>query len=452
MSKSIFLRQFTFLIFLILLVVAPVKAQQKDSLKAQLTTRYMHTYNAPGLKNFQLGVSHGHVFYGRKLNDWLRVGAQVNGLIHYGIDNISEPDAITGSGPIYEGNLWVRKNMTGRTHFGLSQLHLQARWGRHSITVGQFLKNTPLINIEPWPFPNAMEGVWYEYKGKRKWDFQRGFINRIAPRQSGRFANIGRTLGEAGSGRDIFGQSSQYAGQVNSDFILVGNAHYAMDENWSFDTWNYFADNLFNVFLLEPKWQSDEKDWRVMTKFIYQRKIGEGGNENPLFTYMEDGDFADAYYLGLRVEKKLGEGLLQVNLSRIADQGRLLLPKEWGLEPFYAFQRRTRVEGAVDVFGFMVKYQHVWEDDRGKLRVFASAGRTDMPTPFDAARNKFGTPSFSHWDFSPRYDFKQGLFKNMSFELYTAIRFLADDIQGNKSFQINRNNIFHMDAILSWRL
>lgn len=411
----------------------------------------MRTFNADGLKDFHIMVSHGNLYYGRKLNKWLSFGAQVNGLLHYGIDNISTPDGATGSGPIYEGNLWNRRLMDGSTEFALSQVYLKGQFGNHTITIGQFLKNTPLINIEPWPFPNAMEGLWYENKGKGKWNTQLGFITRISPRQSGSFANIGETIGQAGTGRDIYGNVSRYRSNVNSNFVAIGNAKYHMNANWTVDTWDYFVENVFNVFLLEPQWRTDAGDLRISSRFLYQRKVGEGGNENPFLTYMSEGDFANAYYLGFRVEKKVGDGMWQFNFSRIADQGRLLLPKEWGLEPFYAFQRRTRVEGAAGVTGVMLKYQHIWEDERGKLRLFATGGYTRMPHPTDVAKNKFGSPSFSHWAVSPKYDFKQGKFNKLSFEVYMAYRFRADEVNDPR-YIINRNEFFHIDMILGWRL
>lgn len=442
----------TLLFFAFFLVAIAAQAQKKDSIRAQLTTRYMHTHNASGLKDFHVVVTHSNLYYGRKFNKWLSFGIQVNGLLNYGTDNIEAADAVTGSGPIYEGNLWNQRLFSGSFDMAFTQLYLNAKFGRHQVTMGQFLKNTPLINIEPWPYPNGIEGLWYEYKGSKKWQAQFGFVNSISPRQSGVYTNIGASIGQAGTGRDIFGNPSQYRGNVNSEFILVANGRYQLNDAWRFDAWNYYADNLFNVLLLEPQWQTPAKDLMVKTLLIYQRKVGEGGNENPFFTYMEDGNLAYAYYFGLRVERRMGDGLLQFNVSRIADQGRLLLPKEWGLEPFYAFQRRTRIEGAADVLGFMVKYQHIWEDERAKLRVYASGGYTRMPTPFDPARNKFGVPSFSHWDVSPKFEFKQGPFTRLSLELYIAVRFLADDIRGNQSFQINRNDFFHTDAILTWRL
>ena len=153
------MRRTTFLLTFFLLAIS-VKAQKKDSIRAQLTTRYMHTFNAKGLKDFHIVATHSKLYYGRKLNKWLNFGIQVNGLLNYGTDNIEAPDAVTGSGPIYEGNLWNRRLFSGSFDMAFTQLYLNAKLGNHRITLGQFLKNTPLINMEPWPYPNGREGIW----------------------------------------------------------------------------------------------------------------------------------------------------------------------------------------------------------------------------------------------------------------------------------------------------
>ncbi|MEC7754041.1 hypothetical protein [Roseivirga sp. UBA1976] len=138
-----------------------------------------------------------------------------------------------------------------------------------------------------------------------------------------------------------------------------------------------------------------------------------------------------------------------MNLSRIGADGRLLLPREWGREPFYTFQRRTRVEGASDVWAIMLKWQRSWVTDKSLYRFFTSIGKNKMPLATDYPKNKYTLPSHVHWDASLRYQPIAGDGK-ITAEIYLAYRFLAEDIQTNYNVLINRADFFHADIIFNY--
>ena len=188
------LKKSLLLIYLILLSFA-VSAQDEKPFSAELKNRYMLTDNADNLEDFSIFVTYGQVGYQRKINDWLKLGTQGNFLFHWGTDNITKRDAVTGSGPIYEGNLWNERLMTGSAEFALPALYAEMTFGNHTFTIGRFLKNTPVINAEPWPFPNALEGIWYETRLSDKLKVQLAGITKVAPRFSGEFENIGESIG-----------------------------------------------------------------------------------------------------------------------------------------------------------------------------------------------------------------------------------------------------------------
>lgn len=407
----------------------------------------MRTDNADNLEDFSIFATYGQVGYQRKMNDWLTLGAQGNFLFNWGTDNISQRDAITGSGPIYEGNLWNQRLMTGSADFALPAIFAEMNFGKHTLTVGRFLKDTPVINAEPWPYPNALQGIWYKVKPVERLTVQLAGITRIAPRFSGEFEDIGESIGVGAVGVGIDGLNSSYRGNTSSDFLGIANVSFVTSDALTVDIWNYYADNVSNTFLIEPTYKV--ADFTFKTMLILQQRVGDGGNSNPALQYMTD---EKASYFGLRAERRKGKHTLQLNFSRIGDSGRLLLPREWGKEPFYTFQRRTRVEGLSDVTSLMAKWQMDWAGENRDMRLFVTAGSNKTAGANDFARNKYLVPSAVHLATAFKYTWNSNTFKGMSLEMLFAYRFLNEELNGVENYRINRADFFHMDFILGYRL
>ncbi len=406
----------------------------------------MRTANKGDLADFSNAVSYGFLKYKNNISPWLTVGGQVNGLIHYGIDNITKRDPLTGSGPIFEANLWHPNYLDGRVDGLLSQLYADLNFGNHNFTIGRFLKETPIINPEPWPFPNALQGVWYQYERDR-FKFQFGYIDQIAPRFSGRFDNIGETIGLVATGFAEAGVPSRFPGNVNSNYLLISNLNFQFSEKLGLDVWNYYVHNVFNNFLIEPV-ANFENGLTARAMFIYQTRVGNGGNSDPALAYVLEE--TDAVYFGLRVEKKFENQSFQLNYSVIGPDGRFQLPREWGREPFYTFQRRTRVEGLSNVTSIMAKWTRNWNKESRDIRFFTSLGWHDTPGQESSVQNKLGLPSHLHLDASVKYSRKEGTLKGLSLELYLANRFLTGPEVISENFRINRADFFHSDLILAY--
>lgn len=426
-------------------IVSTAFAQDEKPFSAGLKNRHMLTDNADGLEDFSIFVTYGQVGYQRKINDWLKLGAQGNFLFNWGTNNITNRDAVTGSGPIYEGNLWNQRLMTGSTEFALPALYAEMSFGKHIITVGRFLKDSPIINAEPWPFPNALEGVWYEVEPIDRLKVQLAGITKIAPRFSGEFEGIGESIGIGAVGVDVNGQNSGYRSNTASDFLGIANVNFVASDALTIDAWNYFVDNVSNTFLLEPTYKVS--DFTFKTMLILQQRVGDGGNPNSTLRYMTD---EKASYFGLRAERKRGKHTLQLNFSRIGDSGRLLLPREWGKEPFYTFQRRTRVEGLSDVTSLMAKWQMDWSGENRDMRMFVTLGSNSTSAVNDFAKNKYLVPSAIHLATDFKYTWNSNSFKGMSLEMLLAYRFLNEEINGVENYRINRADFFHTDLILAY--
>ncbi|HEY9116755.1 MAG TPA: hypothetical protein VIN11_02955, partial [Roseivirga sp.] len=194
-------------------------AQKGESLlkvKGALNSRYMSTNNEGDLADFNAMVAFGHLKFDYKAKPWLSLTVQVNGLAIPSTKGIERRDAQTGMGPVYEAALYNLRTMDGNSEFALPILNAQIEHDGHFITLGRFLKDSQIFRTEQWPFPNALEGVWYENYKAEKTSWQLAYIHRLAPRFSGDFETVGQSIGVAPMGLDETGNPSQYRGNVDS--------------------------------------------------------------------------------------------------------------------------------------------------------------------------------------------------------------------------------------------
>ncbi|WP_068417193.1 hypothetical protein [Roseivirga echinicomitans] len=444
-TRSLFLICFFILPFIA--VLAQEGEKERGFWSAEVTTRYMQTSNKGSLEDFSILASYGRVGYHIKLRDWLKFGVSGNGLVHYGTGGIDKRDQTTGSGPIYETNLWNSRLMSGSTEFSLPEFYLDFKFDSHLIRVGRFIEDTPLINGEGWPFPNAIKGLWYKYSSVEGFNAEAGFIDRISSRFTGEFQNVGNTLGAGGIGVGTDGNSSQYRDVTESDYIAIVKLGYRFSSGLDLALWNYYTDNISNTIFTEAKFDlGSDKDWHISSQFIYQSKVGDGGNNSGVLQYKAD---ESANGFGFMVKKDISKSAVSLAFTRIGDGGRLLLPREWGKEPFYTFQRRTRVEGFSDVTAVALKWESNYDKENYKLSMFSSLGYHSLPDPADASKSKYQVPSTAHLDGSIKYSPKNKLF-GFSAELYLAGRFLAGETVSNPAYLINRADFFHSDLILSY--
>lgn len=435
----------------ILLSLVQVAYAQKDTTSTRLlwsglaTIRSMQTYNQGDLTNFYATVAHAHLDVDYRVSSWLKFNASGYGLMHLGTDGIIRLDPTTLNGPIYEANLWNPIWMDGKTHFELAVLNAEVNFGNHKFILGRHLFTSPIINPEPWPFPDASEGIFYHYGEMENLNIEAAWINRFATRFDAQFRNIGDSFGRGGNGFRVDGGPSRYLNNVSSDFIAMLGVDWQINQYWHVAVWDQYVDNVMNNVLVETKVDFGS-DWSANAMFIQQFKVNEGGNPDPIFTYLPD---ERASYLGLRLNKRFESNAFQLNYSRFFEQGRLQLTRDWGLEPFYTFQRRHRLEGISDAHAIMMKWQRVVKRNNGVYQYMSSISRSWLPFPGDYDKSKYRLPSNSQLDLSVKYT-STSFLKGLSAEIYLAYRFLAEDIGEQDRFLINRANIFHTDFILSY--
>jgi hypothetical protein len=427
-------------------------SQEKDKehfdLSGRFVTRGMSTFNENDLTNYSIMVSHLNLKMVYSPNSWLSFKMAGVGLVNYVTDNLLVIDPTTGFGPIYEANLWSPRYMSGTSEFMLSETSATFKLKRHSLEIGRFVKDTPIMNGEKWPFPNALQGLWYKMQQSNKIQLQFGLINRIASRFSGDFLWMGESIGQAGWGVGLDGNLSQYYMATSSDYLGILNFSWESKKGLKLNIWDYHLDNISNTLFLETDvLLSPEKQLSFSAQAIIQSRIGEGGNANPDLRYFTD---EQSYSFGFRLKKKFEQSSLELNYNRITGNGRMLMPREWGVEPFYTLQRRTRLEGASGATSLVARYNQAIIKSYGEFNFSTSAGLHDLANPrIDYAENKYFQPSNVNLDLAVKFSPVKHL-KGASLELFLMHRFLNQDIENEPEYIINRVNFTQIDITFNY--
>jgi len=424
--------------------------QNKDQfpLSGRFGTRFMSTINDGTLTDYSVMISSLNVKFEYDISKWLSFKTTGVGLLNYGTDNLLVQDPSTGSGPMFEANLWHPRNMTGRSEFSLPELSLTFKFKSQTLEVGRFVKDTPLIKGEKWAFPTAMQGLWYNLKASKKWQFQAGLINQISSRFIGEFQKLGNSLGRANNGIGLDGSTSRYINATTSDYLGIVNASWTKEGQFKINVWDYFLENISNTLLVESDIVlSEEIGLTLSALMIFQSRVGDGGNSNPDLRYFVSKNSSS---FGLRLNKRINKNTLSLNFNRITGAGRMLIPREWGVEPFYTMQRRTRTEGTGDVTSVNVRYQRTIVKEYGSFKINSSLASHNLANPISSfENNKYEQPSNINLDFALKFSPVKRL-KGASLELFVIHRFLNQDIENELKYVINRADFTHFDLIFNY--
>ena len=102
-------------------------------------------------------------------------------------------------------------------------------------------------------------------------------------------------------------------------------------------------------------------------QYTFQNPLKDGGNADPAKTYFDPGE--QSQVISLRAGYQYKQSIIRVNATRITADGRFLMPREWGREPFYTFLPRERNEGSGDVKAISVNLLHDIPKSRVKMEL-----------------------------------------------------------------------------------
>lgn len=363
--------------------------------------------------------------------------------------NIRIADPTTNNGNRYEILLFDMSDIDNTNDFDrLEDLYIAYRRNGFDLVFGRHVVNTPLLNEQDNRMRhNSFSGFTGIY---RKGNFKvfTGLYSHVTLRGTVRWYSVEDSFGVYPFGRNPLGTPSGYKGQISSRGIGVLGLSYKSNDDWYLQAWNYTADNVFNLSLLQldGKIKGEKLDFIYGVQGLYQRALNHGGNENIEQTFMDANSRGEA--LGARLGVGNAKQKFTVNFLRIGENGRFLFPREWGREQLYVSLSRERHEGNGGVTAAVVKYERTLV--KSGVHTALGAGYVKNPELDNFALNKYGIPSYWHFTGSATYAF-HGALEGIEVMVLVAHKSASNPSAVPDEFRINRVDMWNLNTVVNFR-
>ncbi|HNP54811.1 MAG TPA: OprD family outer membrane porin, partial [Ferruginibacter sp.] len=331
-----------------------LEAFQKGKLHGQFRYFFMATDNEAGLTDYHAHALGGGVSFRTARFHGFQIGVGGFFIYNIGASDFTKTDPATGGSNRYEIGLFDITNPSNKNNIDrLEELYLQYSWKQNRITAGKQLINTPFINLQDGRMrPTEVGGIWVDLKPVKKWHFEGGYLYQISPRSTVDWYKPGASIGIYPTGVNPDGSKSQYAGNTHSNGVALLGITHQMNAHLQLKTWDQWIDNISNTWMLQPEgqWKLTKKGTlKAGVQVIGQNVIGNGGNADPAKAY--ESPNGKAYTIGATLGWLQQGWDMSLNVNRITSDGRFLMPREWGREPFYTFLPREIREQPRDLDG-----------------------------------------------------------------------------------------------------
>ncbi len=432
-----------------------VTSLQDVFLRGQLHARFryygMATINDGALKDYYAnGVGAGLKY---ETADFHGFSMGIGGSFTYNLasSDLATPDPLTGQQNRYEIGLFDVSDPANKTNlFRLEELYLKYNFKAGTIKLGKQLLNTPFINPQDGRMrPTFEDGLYATFKAGSKTTIEGGYLYGISPRSTVRWYNVGQSIGYYPQGVNPDGTRSNYLNNTQSNGIgLIGLTHILLP-GVTVQLWDQYADNLFNTALLQINYKHQFNNTSavvVAAQAIRQDGLGNGGNDSAGKRYYPEHSHAWVFGGRLGYERKHWNATL--NYTRITADGRYLMPREWGRDPFFTFMPRERNEGFGDVSAVMASVSHALPAAR--LNIDLSAGHFELPDAKNYALNKYGFPSYNQYNASVKYSFA-GFLKGLDAMFLYVYKQETGDDYNNLKFVDNKVNMSLLNLIVDYK-
>ncbi|WP_037299359.1 OprD family outer membrane porin [Runella limosa] len=411
---------------------------------------FMATDNAGSLTDFYaLGVGAGIGYETPRILKRFQFGLSGFFMFNLLSSDLAKPDPKTGQFNRYEVGLFdIRRPNDHEDLDRLEELYLRYHFGKKSkITVGRQVPKMPFINPQDGRMrPTLTEAAVVELNEWKNTKVQLEYVFRISPRSTVEWFRVGESIGIYPVGVGLEGKPSAYANNIESKGILVGGITHTLGPV-TVQAWDTYVENVFNTAFVQVDWKSKFKNkhaWVAGFQAVRQQSVGEGGNHDVTKAYMAP-DSRSAVFSG-RIGYRSPKYDVNINATRITAEGRYLMPREWGREPFYTFMPRERNEGMGDVNAFSV---NAFYKPRTQLKWEVSWGYYKLSDVKNVFLNKYGMPAYTQLNAGMSYQFK-GFFEGLDAQLLVVRKDNIGATYDNDRYVFNKVNMSHFNFILNY--
>ncbi|WP_161890325.1 OprD family outer membrane porin [Pontibacter russatus] len=424
---------------------------KKGKFSGHARSFFMHTNNTGDYPDYHaLALGTGLYFESAKFHGF-QVG--VGGFFVYNVlsDKLGTA-AATGFSSRYEIGLFDVLDPNDKDELGrLESLFVRYNYNKSKITLGRQKINTPFLNPQDGRMrPTLMNALWLEVNELEKLNFQGGWVFGIGPRSTQDWFRVEESIGSLPVGRSAYGGPSQFLGNINSAGMAVGQLAYKPAEQLTTTLTHYYVENLFHFTFSQTDVNlpvsQDKKNAIVLgLQAGYQAATGEGGNPDPKKAYIEPD--AETWLYSGRIGYKAPRFFPSLNYTRIGDGNRWLFPREWGIETFYTFMPRERLEGNSDVHMVSLNTD-INLSKQWKARV--GYGIAELPDVKNVAQNKYALPSYSQLQLMTNYSFT-GFLDGLDLQALYIYKGVRGKTYDTPNFIVNKVDMSHYTFVMNYR-
>lgn len=419
--------------------------------EAHMRTFFMNTVNEGALKDdYALAAGAGIGLLTQPLYGF-QFGMSGFFIYNLASSDLSQPDPITKAYNRYEVGLFDIENPGNKNDLDrLEELYLKYNYSKSALTIGKININTPFVNPQDGRMrPTLEEGVWLNIHESKRIGFNGGWLWDISPRSTIRWFKVSESIGINPMGFNTDGSKSNYAGNIISDGLAIANIYIHPKSSVKINLWNAYLHNVMNTGFAEIKFtqQKSKTTYHQALMFLHQDAVNHGGNPDQSKTYINKGSQSNVIsgQFGLKIKKNNSS----LNYTHITGDGRYLMPREWGRDPFYTFMPRERNEGFGNLHAFVVKStQHFHQE---QLQIGLAYGFFLLPDVKDYRLNKYGMPSYHQLNFDASYNFKHFL-KGLTLRLLAAQKLNAGEIYDDPRYVYNKVNMLNFNFIVDFKI
>jgi hypothetical protein len=138
---------------------------------------------------------------------------------------------------------------------------------------------------------------------------------------------------------------------------------------------------------------------------------------------------------------------LSLNYNRILDDGRYLMPREWGRDPFYTYLPRERNEGSGDVHAIVLKGSGNFE--KIHLKASLAGAYVQMPDVKNYAMNKYGVPSYAQVNADVQFNFDKFV-EGLTAQILLVYKYGIGDVHNDQKYVINKVDMLNYNFVLNY--
>lgn len=417
-----------------------LNAFKKGQVHGHFRYFFMATDNQAGLSDYYANAIGGGIKYETAPFKGFQLGVSGFFVFNIGSSDLSKPDPKTGQMNRYELALFDVEDPHNKHDIDrLEELYLRYNWKESHITFGKQLINTPFINLQDSRMrPTEVGGVYAEIRDIKNTKLEGGYLYEVSPRSTVKWYKVEQSIGVYSQGVNPDGSKAAYHDHLKSRGIAMVGITRQLSKSVSLKAWDLLVENILNSVLLQADAIYPLKAGNKLTagfQYIRQDAVNSGGNDDPGFAYVPRGSHSQTFGASLGWENDHWQ--VSLGYNRITANGRYLMPREWGRDPFYTYLSRERNEGLADVHALALQAGHSFR--KANIKVHGAVGYYDLPEVTDYAKNKYGVPSYTHFVMDVQHEFS-GLLKGLDVKLLCVYKGKTGDTYHNDAYVINKVN------------